>query len=88
MSKLLLIKPKVLSTTKKVELKEAGYIVIETDNPKDVIVVDEYGELDRDTLLSTALTALDCGNDSTARNAFGTLLRKKLLSKISETGKK
>lgn len=88
MSKLLLIKPKVLSSSKKKELKDAGYIVIETDSPKDVTVFDEYGDLDRDTLLSTALTALDWGNDATCRNAFGTLLRKKLLAKVSNGDRK
>lgn len=82
MSKLLLIKPKVLSSAKKKELKEAGYIIVEAENPKEIIVIDEYGELDRDTVLSTALTALDWGNDSTCRNAFGSLLRKRLLAKL------
>lgn len=81
MSKILITKPNVINKAKKKELKEAGYIVIETNEPKEIHVIDEFGDLDRDTLLNTALTALDWGNDATCRNAFGTLLRKSILKK-------
>lgn len=77
--KLLLINPNIISKSKKAELKKAGYIVIESQNPKDIIVFDEFGDLDRDVLLSTALNALGYGNDGTCRLAFGNLLREKLL---------
>lgn len=88
MSKILITKPNVINKAKQKELKEAGYVVIETNEPKDIQVIDEFGDLDRDTLLNTALTALDWGNDPTCRNAFGTLLRKSILKKrgVSENG--
>jgi hypothetical protein len=81
MRKLLLIKPNIISAKKEAELKKAGYIVIESEKPEEIKVYDEFGDLDRDTILSTALEALSWGNDSTCRNAFGNLLRGKILKK-------
>lgn len=81
MSKILIVKPNVITKQKAKELKEAGYIVIETNEPNSIQVIDEFGDLDRDTLLVSALTALDYGNDGTCRAAFGKLLRESILKK-------
>lgn len=79
--KIIIVKPNAISKSKQKELKEAGYIVVETNNPDEVKVIDEFGDLDRDVLLSSALSALDYGNDGVARLAFGNLLRKAIVNK-------
>ena len=81
MKKILLVKSGILNKEKIKEISENGYVVIETDSFRNVQVLDEFSDINRDVLLHTALTSLDWGNDSTCRNAFGTILRKKLLER-------
>lgn len=81
--KLIIVKPGIITKSKKAELKKAGYLTIETESPDEVKVIDGFGDLDRDVLLSTAMTALEWGNDSTCRIAFGNLLRKELIKKLT-----
>lgn len=78
---IILCKPGAINKKKQAELKEIGYVVIESDNPSDILVLDETPSLDGNILLSAALEALNHGNDSTGRLEFGNLIRKKMLSK-------
>jgi hypothetical protein len=78
MSKIVIVRPGVIRAYSKKKLEKAGYVIIEATNPTEIRVIEEYGELSRDLLLQTAIEALSWGNDTTARNAFGNLLRKKL----------
>lgn len=82
--KILVLKAGILNAENSRELKKAGYILIETDNPKDIIIFDEFGSLDNDSYLSCALQALDHGNDPTCRHAFGKLVKEGLLKKLNQ----
>lgn len=81
---ILLIKPNIIDAAKQQELKEAGYVVIETDNPESITILDESPSLERDDLLNASLHALDYGNDYQARLAFGDLLRKRLKTTLQK----
>lgn len=78
---IIITKPYLLNGAKRKELKEAGYIVIETENPNDITLLDELGNLSQNIVLESALEALSYGNDKTCRNTFGELIQKKLLKK-------
>lgn len=78
----LLVKPKVLNSAKKKELKDAGYVVIEVKDIGDVQILDEFQTASKDIVLTAALESLNWGNDPTCRNAFGKLFREKLLRKM------
>jgi len=80
---ILLVKPKILTSEQRKELKQAGYIIIETSNPADVQVLDEMTTCRKEIVLEAALQALDWGNDPTGRQAFGNLFRKKLMAKMN-----
>jgi hypothetical protein len=82
---ILLVKPGRIRTAKRDELKQAGYIVIEMVDFSDVKIVDELASLEPNILLESALSALDYGNDPTCRNAFGKLIRDKIISKLKTT---
>lgn len=77
----ILVKPGIIHADKQKELQCAGYVVVECDNPKDIIIMDESPSLERDLLLDAAINALDNGNDSTGRLAFGNIIRKKLINR-------
>jgi len=77
---IILTKPFAINKKKQAELKEIGYIVIETDNPNEIFL-DETPSLDGNILLSAALEALENGNDNASRLAFGNLIRKKIKEK-------
>lgn len=74
-------KPGIISKEKQDELSDAGYIVIEADDPNHIFVLDETPSIDRDVILDAAISALGYGNDSSGRLAFGDLIRKRLTTK-------
>lgn len=69
----------------KKELQDTGYIVIETNNLEDIKMVDSLASLDGHMLLRAALKALEYGNDSTCRHAFGTEIRKELQKTVQDS---
>lgn len=81
MSKIIITKPGTIPADKQSELKEAGYIVVEAANPKDIVLLDETPSLERDILLDAAINALDHGNEQSGRLAFGNLIRNGLKDK-------
>jgi hypothetical protein len=86
---IILSKPGAISKKKQVELKEIGYVVIESDNPHEILVLDETPMVDGNILLSAALNALDYGGTANdLRMAFGDLIRKKMLAKTKAENKK
>ena len=82
---ILLIKPGVIRAAKKDELKKAGYTVLEVENFSDIQIMDELAVIEPNILLESALTALDHGNDPTCRNAFGKIIREKIIQKLKTT---
>ena len=79
--KIVIVKPKAISIGDKQQLKKAGFIVIETDDPEAIKVYDQFGAIEDTLVLETALQALEWGNDPTCRQAFGNLIRQKLIVK-------
>ena len=78
---IILTKPGAINKKKQAELKEIGYVVIESDNPSEILVLDETPSIDGNMLLGAALESLSWGNESSARLKFGDLIREKMLSK-------
>lgn len=82
---ILLVKKKMISSNKKKELRDGGYIVIEVEDPKaDAVFLDEMPNFSRDVILESTLEALSYGNDATCRNKFGDIFRSKILKKIQD----
>lgn len=82
---IILTKPGTINKKKQAELKEIGYVVIEIDDPAEILVLDETPSLDGNIMLSAALEALDYGGTANdLRKAFGDLIRKKMLSKTKQ----
>lgn len=79
---IIVIKPGSVSPEGLLQLKEAGHIVIETENKKDVQILDELSLPSTKDLLEAAVEAMDWGNDNTVRLEFGRLLRKKILARL------
>lgn len=77
----ILTKHGAINKKKQAELKEIGYVVIESNNPEEILVLDETPSLDGNILLSAALESLSWGNESAARLKFGDLIREKMLNK-------
>lgn len=77
----MITKPNTINEAKQAELKEAGYLVVEAENPKDIIVLDEFGDLDRDLVLCSALESLAQGNDVSGRLQFSKLIREGVLQR-------
>ncbi len=82
---IILTKAGVINKKKQSELKDIGYVVIETDKPEEILVLDETPTIDGNMVLSAALEALAYGNDRTCSNTFGELIRKKMLAKNKTT---
>lgn len=78
---IILTKPGAINKKKQAELKEIGYVVIESDNPNEILVLDETPTVDGNILLSAALESLSWGNENAARLQFGNLIREKMLNK-------
>lgn len=85
MKKVITMPSGVLSPLELRELKEAGYIVLVTDEPEKIKFVSDSEhytfDLDRDIVLDCALKALNHGNDCVARDAFSKLFREELLKR-------
>ena len=85
MNKIIVCKKGSVDAETKVSLKEAGHFIIETSNPKDIKVMDDFGSLlPMDELLKCALEAFGYGNDATCRMAFANIVRKKITDNLSK----
>lgn len=80
--KIIIVKPGILNDDNRLELRQAGYIIIETETPKDIQVFDELGFLDSDSYLEIALTAIEADNNGAVRGKFEHGVRLAIMSKI------
>ena len=77
---IILVKPGALKDEDKNNLREMGFVVMESEKPKDITVLHDFNGLASNIVLECALEALGWGNDNTGRLRFGDLLRQKLLA--------
>lgn len=75
MAKILITKTGTLNEEQVSNIEGKGFLVIQTEEPRDIRVIDDFHDIDRDVVLKSALDALAWGNNNDQISRFGKLMR-------------